>query len=309
MSDIGIDTGSLEHRLRQSWPLLVIGLSLLCVAVPSYWMLANTIWATDEQGHGPIIVAVTLWLAWSRRQQFLALPDAPALAWGWLSFAAAVVIYIIGRSQEVDTLEVFSHLPFIAAALLLTKGKAGLRWGAFFLFFLLFMVPLPGLFVQAITTPLKIAVSHSAEAIMYLAGYPVARSGVILYVGQYQLLVADACAGLNSMFTLEALGLLYMNLMNYTSVKRNIALAVLIIPIAFLANIIRVMILILVTYYLGDEAGQGFVHGFAGMVLFIVALALMLVTDGILGRFFKKHDDANGTGTGSGSGGMSLSTK
>ncbi len=120
---------------------------------------------------------------------------------------------------------------------------------------------------------------------LYELGYPVARTGVIMSVGPYQLLVADACAGLNSMFTLEALGMLYMNLMNYTNVKRNVTLALLLIPIAFLANIVRVMILVLVTYHFGDEAGQGFVHGFAGMVLFMVALMLMLLTDKFLGLF------------------------
>jgi exosortase/archaeosortase family protein len=111
---------------------------------------------------------------------------------------------------------------------------------------------------------------------------------VILTVGPYQLLVADACAGLNSLFTLEALGLLYLNLMNYTSALRNLMLAVLIVPISFAANVTRVVILVLVTYHFGDEAGQGFVHGFAGMVLFMVALVLILFTDSLLSVFFKK---------------------
>lgn len=267
------------------WPTWLIAASLLLLVVPSYVMLADTIWATDEQGHGPIILAVVLWLMWSRRQELAALPDEPATLAGWTVLILGLVTYAVGRSQKIDTIEVIAHLPIFAAALLLTKGWAGLRWGRFFLFFLLFMVPLPGLMVQAITTPLKISVSHVAEALMYWLDYPVARSGVILYVGQYQLLVADACAGLNSMFTLEALGLLYMNLMGYTSMRRNVLLGILIIPIAFAANVIRVMVLVLVTYHLGDEAGQGFVHDFAGMLLFMVALALMLLTDGVLGRF------------------------
>ncbi len=271
-----------------TWPAGLVLVSLLVLLVPSYFMLADTIWASDEQGHGPIILAVTLYLAWTRRQELIDLPDRPVLWAGWLCFIGGALLYAVGRSQKVDTLEVFAHLPLIASALLLTKGWAGLRWGRFYLFFLLFMVPLPGLFVQALTTPLKISVSYVAEALMYWAGYPVARTGVILYVGQYQLLVADACAGLNSMFTLEALGLLYMNLMAYTSARRNITLALLIIPIAFIANVIRVMVLILVTYYFGDAAGQGFVHDFAGMVLFGVALTMMLVVDGLLGRFFFK---------------------
>ena len=129
--------------------------------------------------------------------------------------------------------------------------------------------------------------SAVAAELLYVLGYPVSRAGVILNVGQYQLLVADACAGLNSMFTLEALGLLYLNLTNSTSVARNVTLAVLIIPISFVANIIRVMILVLVTYHFGDAAGQGFVHRFAGMVLFIAGLLLMASTDTLLRRLFR----------------------
>lgn len=273
-------------RESAAWPLLLMGAALLLLVVPSYVLLAQTVWTTDEQGHGPIILAVTLWLMWTRREAFFALPDRPAHGPGWAVFALGLVMYVIGRSQQVDTIEVAAHLPLLAAVLLLTKGYAGLRWGGFYLFFLLFMVPLPGLLVQSLTTPLKIAVSYVAEGLMHHLDYPVARSGVILFVGQYQLLVADACAGLNSMFTLEALGLLYMNLMNHTSLKRNFALAVLVIPIAFIANVIRVMVLILVTFHFGDEAGQGFVHQFAGMLLFLIGLIMMLGVDAVLGRIF-----------------------
>jgi exosortase/archaeosortase family protein len=94
------------------------------------------------------------------------------------------------------------------------------------------------------------------------------------------------------MFTLEALGLLYMNMMNYTSVKRNLTLATLVIPIAFCANVIRVIVLVLVTNHFGDEVGQGFVHGFAGMLLFGVALTLMIAVDGVLGRIFDRPGQA-----------------
>ena len=136
--------------------------------------------------------------------------------------------------------------------------------------------------------PLKTAVSYVSEVILYSAGYPIARSGVILSVGPYQLLVADACAGMHTLFTLEALGLLYMNLVGHVKLWRNLALAVLIFPISFCANVIRVVVLILITYHFGDAAGQGFLHGFAGMVLFLSALLLIIGVDTILGRFFPK---------------------
>jgi exosortase/archaeosortase family protein len=98
------------------------------------------------------------------------------------------------------------------------------------------------------------------------------------------MLVADACAGLHTLFTLEALGLLYMNLMGHESFKRNMLLASLIVPISFISNVIRVLILILITYYFGDAAGQGFLHGFAGMTLFLSALLLIIGLDSLLGK-------------------------
>lgn len=257
--------------------LVIAGLVVMFWATTGH--LATTVWVKDEQGHGPIIFAVVLWLLFGQRHKFAALVAQPSPMAGTALFVFGLLIYILGRSQAILMFEVGALIPLLVGLILLFKGVAGVRLLWFPLFFLIFMVPLPATLVISITTPLKSAVSAVASSALYNLGYPIGRSGVILTVGPYQLLVADACAGLNSMFTLEALGLLYMNLMNYKSAVRNVALAILIIPISFIANIIRVMILVLVTYHFGDEAGQGFVHGFAGMVLFLVALALILSVD------------------------------
>jgi exosortase B len=265
--------------------LALLGAGFALLYLPTWWSLSNTIWASDEQGHGPIILAVSLWLLAQLRHELAALPSRPAPVLGTSVLVFGLALYVVGRTQAVIMFEVGSQIAVIAAVLLLFKGPRAVRLAWFPLFFLLFMVPLPGALVATVTTPLKAAVSYVAEHLMYAAGYPIARTGVILQVGPYQLLVADACAGLNSMFTLEALGLLYMNLMGYTAAARNITLAILIIPIAFVANIVRVIILVLVTYHFGDEAGQGFVHGFAGMVLFLAGLMLMLGTDRLLALF------------------------
>jgi exosortase B len=264
---------------------LLAGFAILYV--PSYLSLAEVVWPTDEQGHGPIILAVSIWLLWRLRHVVAGVPAAPRPWLGGTVLVFGLLFYALGRSQSILMVEVGSQLLVLPALALMFLGVRALRVAWFPLFFLLFMVPLPEALVGSVTAPLKTAVSAVAAELLYLLGYPVGRAGVVLNVGQYQLLVADACAGLNSMFTLEALGLLYMNLMNYTQVTRNVALAILIIPISFVANIVRVMILVLVTYHLGDEAGQGFIHDFAGMVLFLAGLTLMLVTDKVLSVVFK----------------------
>ncbi|MES2716509.1 MAG: exosortase B [Pseudomonadota bacterium] len=269
--------------------LVALLLGFAALYVPSYLMLAERIWPTDEQGHGPIILAVSIWLLYGKRHELAALQRQPSLALGLPLLLLGLVMYVLGRSQFIMVFEVFSQILVLAALVLIFLGTRALRVVWFPLFFLLFMVPLPGSLVASITGPLKSAVSAVAASLLYHLGYPVGRAGVVMTVGPYQLLVADACAGLNSMFTLEALGLLYMNLMRYTNVVRNVLLAILIIPISFAANIVRVMILVLVTFHLGDEAGQGFIHGFAGMVLFLVGLVLMLGTDSLLRLVFRER--------------------
>jgi exosortase B len=276
---------ALQNLLRNRQGELMIGLGILLLLVPTYVDLHRVVWASDDQGHGPIIVGVAAWLLWRMRNQLDRLPPNPDNVGGGVLLVSALLIYVLGRSQSIVQLEAGSHILIIAASLLLWRGRAGLRMAWFPLFFLIFMIPLPGVFVQMLTVPLKSAVSYVAESLLHAVNYPVARAGVVLQVGQYQLLVADACAGLNSMFTLESLGLLYMNLVSHASRWRNVLLAILIIPISFVANVVRVVILILVTYHFGDAAGQGFVHGFAGMVLFLVALVLIIAVDSILGRF------------------------
>ena len=255
--------------------------------LPAYWELARTVWTTDEQGHGPIILAVSVWLFYSHRHALAEMAHKPMPWLGSVILIVGLATYVLGRSQSFLMLQVGSQIVVITGLILLFLGAKALRLVWFPLFFLIFMSPFPSVLVASATGPLKAAVSYVAAEALYTIGYPVSRVGVILNVGQYQLLVADACAGLNSMFTLEALGLLYMNLMKYTSITRNVVLSILVVPIAFVANVARVMILVLVTYHLGDAAGQGFVHGFAGMVLFLVGLVLVLSTDYLLGFIFK----------------------
>jgi len=273
--------------LKTWWPVV---LGLLVLYVPTYWMLAHGLWNTEEQAHGPIVLVVALFLIWQRRAVFtkdsVIPPTRSELATGWTLLVVGLIAYALGRSQDILLFEIGSQIPIILGTLLITLGTKAARALWFALFFLVFMIPLPGFVVDAATGPLKQYISIIAEQVLYTAGYPIARSGVTLTVGPYQLLVADACSGLHSMFSLSAMGLLYLYLMQRTSVARNLIIMAAILPIAFAANIVRVMVLVLITYHLGDEAGQGFLHGFAGIMLFVIGLLFLFVLDWVLGFIF-----------------------
>jgi exosortase B len=269
------------------WAPALVGLALVLMYAPTYRALDTYIWSLVGQGHGPVMLAVALWLAWQRYPNLPHADPRPANGLGGLFLLVGGLFYAVGRSQDVLFLDAASQIPICIGVVLLLWGGQGLKVIWFPIFFLLFLIPVPGSIVDVVTAPLKMGVSYVAEATLYHLGYPVARQGVTLQIGQYKMLVADACAGLNSIFALEAVGVFYLSVAGHNNKWRNISLAALVIPISFVSNVLRVMALVLITYYLGDEVGQGFVHDFAGILLFMVATLLTIGADAVLGTFFK----------------------
>lgn len=264
--------------------LLAMGIAAL--AVPTLWRLSQWVWPAEEQGHGPLVLMVSTFLMlrrWPQLANSRAVPSKQEMRAATMLVAVALLFYALGRSQAILMAEVGSLILLLAGLVLMHWGRAGLLHLAFPLAFLGFMVPLPEVLVAAVTAPMKAAVSAVAAASLQWAGQPVARTGVMLTAGPYQLLVADACAGLTTLFTLEALGLLYLHIRGYTSAWRNAFMAVLVVPIAFIANVLRVITLVMVTLWWGDAAGQGFAHNLAGMTLFIGALLMLVSVDAALG--------------------------
>jgi exosortase B len=272
--------------LPEWWPVIA-GLAILFL--PTFYDLFTGAWISEEQGHGPIIFGLALWLIWRKWPAVLAVPAKSSWA-GWPVLAVGLAAHLLGRSQHILMFEVGSIIAVMMAVVLVKRGPRALAMLWFPFFFMIFMVPLPSEFVAAVTLPMKMAVSWGTEHLLFAFGYPISRTGVILQIGQYQLLVADACAGLQTLLTLEALGLFYLNFMRHPSAFRNIGLALFIVPISFSANVIRVVTLTLITYYFGDAAGQGFLHGFAGMVLFLTALVLILSVDSALQWYLRRRE-------------------
>lgn len=264
------------------WAIALLGWAAMYL--PVYWWAGNTLWQSDEHAHGPIVLAVLVWLLWSLREPLAQSPDEPVsgTGWGWPVLAFGLALYLLGRVLDFSIFVFGSQTFVLAGVLLILKGKRALSIAWFPIFYTIFMIPLPGVLVDALTGPLKQWISAIVENLLYGVGYPIARTGVVIQIGQYQMLVADACSGLNSMFSLSALGTVFMYLMARKSLLHNAIMLASILPIAFVANIVRVIILVLITYHLGDEAGQGFLHGAAGIVLMLVALVIFFLLDALL---------------------------
>jgi exosortase len=190
-----------------------------------------------------------------------------------------IAIFVVARITGILEIEGFAMYGALIVGAYLLFGGAVLKTIWFPLVYLAFTLPPPDTVVAAVTQPIKIRISEWAVSLLHAAGYPVASSGVTIQIGQYQLLVAAACAGLNSIVTLGALCLFYVYLRHRTNFAAFAVVSLAAIPVAMFSNFVRVVALVLVTYYLGEAAAQGFVHDFAGLLMFAVALLTIFAID------------------------------
>ncbi len=113
---------------------------LLVLYVPTFYDLATTIWQEDEYAHGPIILAVIVWLIWDRRQALFTAPTRTAPVPGFALLVFGLLLYVVGRSQGISIFEIGALVPILAGVLLAMRGWPALR--AFW--FMLLFVAYPG---------------------------------------------------------------------------------------------------------------------------------------------------------------------
>lgn len=262
-----------------AWGLAV---GVLAIAVPTLVFVARESWSTEQGAHGPIVLATGLWLLfrlWPGAASALRTPPIWRVA---LLLAVFLPGYALARITQVVEVEGYMMYACLLTAMYSVVGGAVMRLLWFPLFYIAFMFPPPDTLVAAITLPMKVGVSQAAITILHALGYPIGGQGVMIYIGQYELLVAAACSGLNSIISLSAISLFYIYIRHQAEWRYALLLVLLIVPVALIANLVRVMILILLTYHMGEAAAQGFLHNFAGIVMFAVALLTIFAFDGVL---------------------------
>ena len=262
-----------------SLPNVILAIGIAVLVLPTMIEVAKVSWSTEQGGHGPIVLVTGIWLLWRELKAAAPAVRPGKLLPGLAMLTPLIAIFIVARITGVLEIEAFAMYGALIVSAYLLFGREVLRAIWFPLVYLAFTLPPPDTVVAAITQPIKIRISEWAVSLLHALGYPVASSGVTIQIGQYQLLVAAACAGLNSIVTLGALCLFYVYLRHRTNFTAFVVVSLAAIPVAMFSNFVRVIVLVLVTYYLGEAAGQGFLHDFAGLLMFAVALLTIFAID------------------------------
>jgi exosortase len=274
------DPSYTRRRLLLLGGLSVGGLGVLYWNV--VWDLVR-VWSTDDNySHGFLIPPIAAFLAWERRDRFLAAPLRPSLV-GLIVIAASVLPWALSTPGVGTFLTRISFVTATAGAVLLICGWSRLRTVVFPLAILLLMIPLPAAIFERIEFPLQIATSALSEALLRAADIPVVRDGNLLALGNVTLEVARECSGVRTAISLATLGLVF----GYVPDSRpwlRVLVVVLTLPVVVIANGGRVTATAIAAHYYGPGAATGFFHDLCGWLAFAAAFAIMLLLNRFLVR-------------------------
>ncbi len=277
--------------------LAVLGFAFLIAYSPMLLGLIRGPWSTEQEGHGPLIIAASLWCVWHARARLKSVEPKAAYVCGWVALLSGLILMFLGRTQGVLSAEFLAAILTIVGCVLMLAGFPMLRALAFPVCFLLFAVPAPDWAIDAATLPLKVAISNGVTRLLYMGGFPIAQDGVMITIGPYELLVRDACSGMNSILALSAIGVFYVYVLRRDQRVRAVLLLLATVPIAVAANFLRVLALVLIAYYWGIDVMEGVLHGLTGLVLFLVALGLFVVFDWVLGLVSRRPNRSRAQST------------
>jgi len=260
--------------------VLALGVALFCV--PTMMFVVRESWTGEEGAHGPIVLVTGLWLLYRQWKESKELATPAPSSPVWVLLAILIPLEIFARITQIVEIEGYLMYFTLLVVLYSLVGLEVMKRLWFPLFYLAFIFPPPDTLIAVVTVPMKMWLSEAAIWFLSLLGYPIGGEGVRIYIGQYELLVAAACSGINSIISLSAISLFYIYMRHQARWQYALLLVLFIIPVALVANFFRVLILILLTYHAGEAAAQGFLHNFAGILMFGIALISIFALDLLL---------------------------
>lgn len=235
-----------------------------------------------EYSHGLLVPFISVFLI-ARLWQSLsfAAETIDKIRWPILLITVAILVQLICLRAEIYFISAWSCILLIFSLVWYFLGKENMRKLAFPIFFLLVMVPLPALFIDTATFPLKLLAAEIACRISRILGIVVIRDGVTLFLSEGSLLVGNPCSGIRSLLALSTCAILFSYVMPGHLAKR-IILVFMSIPIAMFTNITRVTVLCIVADYKGTEIATGTFHDVSGFVLSIFGIIII----GLVGKYW-----------------------
>ncbi len=253
---------------------------------PIFWKLYQTKWEVVDYTHAYFILPISLWLVWrnhSKIRERLAAETQGMNIFNLIILIVGLLMFIFGWKQDYLFVSTLSLIPLLVGLIGFFYGGKVVKLLTFPIFYRLLLVPPPLGVLDSITLPMRHGTSFLTENILMLAGYPIVRDGLLLTIGYNEIFMGQPCSGFRSLITMFSLVLVYVYI-SKSSLNKKLILTLFIVPFALLGNLIRVIALCLITFYFGEEAGQGFFHDFSGILVFIITILGIIALESFLDK-------------------------
>ncbi len=267
-----------NQAFRFDWSTGALFVALAALIAPTLWDLQNASLQGDSGGQVPLICGAIIYLVW-RDRAVLATRVAPPLWPGALALAALIPAYVFARITATPTWELGATLAIVLLVAWLALGWAVIRHYWFAAVLGLFLgTPSSGI-LDAIARTLKLWLPQVAAIIAQAGGLRVGATGAIIQVDGYQLQVANACAGMNSLIGIAAISLFYVYVRRGAEPTYAAVLMLMLAPVAVAANLLRILVMIGATHWFGDAPVEGVFHPIAGLGVFALAVIMLFAID------------------------------
>ena len=258
-----------------SWVKIFIVSTLWCITfIPVYPNLWHDWMNNSNSSHGILVPLISAFLIWSKRGRLSKVGAIKIFNWGAVVLTVSLILYLISLAGHMAVIQRAMIVFSLIGLILYNFGTKVFRIMVFPLFYLLFMVPVPVSIHSLIALPLQLFATDVSHTIIQAVGIPALKEGNMLYFAQTQLEVAEACSGLRSMMAFVMLSALFAYLMDKGWWRRCI-LVLSAIPLAIVANIIRVTGTGILAHFYGQQVARGFLHEFSGLAVFVFGFMLM----------------------------------
>jgi exosortase len=262
-------------------------MSVAAVAAAYLWLYGGLltqlamIWIHDENySHGLIVLPVAAYLVWRRRSRLAALECRPSAA-GLAIVLASLAALLIGTAGVEFFLMRTSAVGVLVGIVLFLGGLPALRVVRFPLALTAFLIPLPPVVFYQIAFPLQLMATKFGVNVLELVRIPVLREGNVIALAHTTLEVTEACSGIRSLLSLLALAVVYGYFADSRLISR-VVLALSSIPIAIIANGLRIAGTGIAAQYIGPAAATGFFHAFSGWTIFITSFVMLMAVSNAL---------------------------
>jgi exosortase len=275
------ETSARPQTLRWLLPIVVVAM-LVALYLPTLIYLVRLWYYTPVYSHGFLVIPVSVVLVWLIRAR-LAAADAGIDRRGLWILGLGLALYVLGHLIDLNPVKAGSIIVTTWGTVRYFFGRRVTRLVAFPMFFLCFMVVLPRSLIDKVGFPMQLYGSKYAAGFVDAMGITAVSEGtnISLAIPGGDFIVEERCSGMHSMVALMALSALMAYLLPL-SFGRKVILFVCAVPIALVANLVRIILILLIATWVSVRVAQTFFHDYSAPMIFLIALGVLYLVGKVL---------------------------